>query len=239
MHDHSNGKYRRICDALREETNAIDSHTRKITIDISGLVMKAVADKLFSEGTLSEEDRESFLDNADGVKVINGTEEAQVDQRLERDYSYALDDEIAQFYFMHSPYEHNRRTELLSACIKKNNIDRAIMLIDMMVSTEENDGYDDLNGWGRQNMLTMMHLINEFDYSKKDDFEIVKITDDMRQVVKQLVDRIWLSLPIKSQEELSEEIYKIAPEKDNLEEYIEQIINDVYILHLSKATWQG
>lgn len=150
-----------------------------------------------------------------------------VDSQLERDYTYALDDEIAKFYFMHNPYEIDRRTELLSACIKKDNVDRAIALIDMMVSTKDNDGYNDLNGWGRQNMLTIKYLIREFDYSKKNSFGVESITDEMRQVVKQLIDRVWSSLPPKSQEELSEEIYRVDPAKDDFEDYIEKLLKDV------------
>lgn len=231
VHDHSSGEYRRICDALREETSESYNHTHRITIDISSVVKKALIDKLISEGTLSEEDRERFLDDTDnGVKVTSDDDEREsVDPRLERDYAYALDDEIAKFYFMHSPYEYDRRTELLSACIKKNNVDRAIALIDMMASTKGNDGYSDLNGWGRQNMLTIMYLIREFDYSKKNSFAVESITDEMRQIVKQLVDRVWPSLPPKSQEELSEEVYRVSPAKDALEEYIEQLLKDVDI----------
>lgn len=47
---------------------------------------------------------------------------------------------------------------------QKNDINRAIELIDMMASTKDNEGYNELNGWGRQNVLALHYLIDEYDY---------------------------------------------------------------------------
>lgn len=150
-------------------------------------------------------------------------------KNADRDYEYACDDEIAEFYFQHSPQEHHERTSMLSACIKKNDINRAIELIDMMADTEDNPGYDELNGWGRQNMLAIKYLIDEYEYKDEDDWRSEGITDDMREVAKQLVYRMMPHLPEKSQEELKADLYKIDPKDEDTDEYITQLLEDAVV----------
>ena len=150
-------------------------------------------------------------------------------KNADRDYEYACDDEIAEFYFQHSPQEYHERTSMLSACIKKNDINRAIELIDMMADTEDNPGYDELNGWGRQNMLAIKYLIDEYEYKDEDDWRSEGITDEMREVAKQLVYRMMPHLPEKSQEELKTDLYKIDPKDEDADEYIEQLLEDAIV----------
>ena len=149
---------------------------------------------------------------------------------MESDYRLASDDEIAEFFFQHCPREYNECESLIAACVKKNDINRAIELIDMMADTEDNDGYDERNGWGRQNMLTIMYLIREFEYNDDEDsWRGRNITDEMRQNVKQLVYRMMPHLPIESQEELKKDLYKIDPKDEDADEYIAQLLEDATV----------
>lgn len=153
-------------------------------------------------------------------------EEKRENPQLEQTYRLAKDDEIAEFYFQHFPSEYNKRQEMLTACIKKNDVNRAIELIDMMAETKGNPGYEEANGWGRQNMLTIKYLIQTFDYTKADRWDGKDITDEMRQVAKQLVYRMLPYLSVKAEEEIKEDLYRIDPEKDDIDEYIEQLLED-------------
>lgn len=144
-------------------------------------------------------------------------------------YQMACDNEIATFFFTKFPSQYDWRKNMLSACIKKGNVDRAVELIDMMASTKVNSGYDKLNGWGRQNMLTIMYLIRRYDYNKTDclGYEADGITDEMRETTKALVERMLPSLPPHTQEELKDEMHKIIRNSDAFDDYIDQLLNDV------------
>ena len=213
VHEGRPTKYALIVDALGEElyTNR-NGNNHTITIDITGTLLKA-------PGLPDDKEQEEKEEDA-----VNEKEE--IDESVEQAYRLAMDDEIAKFYFQNCPGEYDRRKDMLAACIKKNNINRAVELIDMMADTKSNEGYDDLNGWGRQNMLTIMYLIRLFDYTNEDSWETEGITDEMRQVAKQLVYRMLPHLPSRSQEELKKDLYRINPDIDDSEDYIKQLLED-------------
>lgn len=212
VHGNRTTKYSLIEDALREELyGSRGGNTHTVTIDISGILAKALGVELPDS---SEDDEEE--------------EEKEVDQELERNYRLALDDEIAEFYFQHFPSEYMKRKDLISACVRKGDVSRAIELIDMMAETKGNEGYEELNGWGRQNMLTMMYLIDEYEYGKEDRWDSKKdITDEMRETVKQLVYRMMPYLSQKAAAELKEKsLHKIDPASEDTDEYITQLLED-------------
>ena len=161
---------------------------------------------------------------------------------IEKAYKLANDDDIAKFLFLYS-HEWMLRRDIISACIRKNDIDRAIELIDFMISTKDFPGYNDRNGRGRSNMLTMLYLIYQYAYINKKvsgfnnsphclGYEAMGITDDMRQSAKQLVERIMPSLPAKAQNELIANLYKLDPpkteeSKNSFDAYIEYLMDEV------------
>ena len=207
VHNWGNTKYSLIKDALHEELYRENGGSNiTIKIDLTSTILKSLGLNSNEEGEEEEEGEE------------------KTDKRLERDYRFATNDKIAEFYFKHSPGEYHVRQELLSACIRKKDVNRAIELIDLMASTEINDGYDERNGWGRQNMLTIKYLIDEYRYDNDDDWRGKDITDEMRQIARQLVYRMLRHLPEHSQEELKSDMYKIDPEKDDSDEYIKQLL---------------
>ena len=207
VHETRVTKYSMIMDAIHDEIYGDRKGGNHVTvsIDISKMILKSLGQEVDDE-------------------------EEEVDLQLESDYRLASDDEIAEFFFQHCPREYNECESLIAACVKKNDINRAIELIDMMADTEDNDGYDERNGWGRQNMLTIMYLIREFEYNDDEDsWRGRNITDEMRQNVKQLVYRMMPHLPIESQEELKKDLYKIDPKDEDADEYIAQLLEDATV----------
>lgn len=222
VHGNRTTKYSLIEDALREELYGSRGGNVQ---DITGILAKKLREELV--GTLREE-----LAKTLGVELDDSSdedkEEIEIDQELERNYRLAQDDEIAEFYFKHFPQEYMKRRDLISACVRKGDVSRAIELIDMMAETKGNKGYEELNGWGRQNMLTMMYLIDEYEYGKEDHWDTKKdITDEMRETVKQLVYRMMPHLSQKATAELKEEaLYKIDPASEDIDEYITRLLED-------------
>ncbi|SHF26159.1 hypothetical protein [Alkalibacter saccharofermentans] len=206
IHTSHSTKYSLIWDALREEWYNNTNHNNTITINIS-----INADKTVTSATGSS------------------AKEENVDEELEQLYRLGLLDSVAEFYFKHCPNEYDMRKRMISACVKKGNVNRAVEMIDLMASTKNNSGYNDRNGWGRQNMLTIMYLIHEYDYTATDSWDAQGITDEIRQVVKQLVYRMMPSLPDHSREELKKDIYRIDQDRDDSDEYICQLLTDAEV----------
>ncbi|WP_164121104.1 hypothetical protein [Sharpea azabuensis] len=227
IHDNRSDEYRKIINALQKEVTEFRQFQYGASFNKYIGEKNTLISRYINNKTNLEKDRIIFQSENVPKTILDYDKCKTIDLPLERDYAFALDDEIVEFFFTHCPCEYRIRTRLLSACIKKNNIDRAIMLIDMMASTKKNSGYKNLNGWGRQNMLTINCLIDEFDYSKKSNFMFASITDEMRQIARHLVNRVWPSLPQESQKELLEKLYKISPDEDNIEKYIERLLKDV------------
>lgn len=211
-------QYDMIRDALKDEIDAMDEdgdESGVITVDITGYLAKALGVEL------DDEEDEDDIFNEDQA-------DTGVDHELECYYRLASDDEIASFFFEHFPAEIEMRKNLLSACVRKNDINRALELVDMMASTCENEGYEELNGWSSRNRLTLHYLIDMFSYESKDKWDTKKdITDEMRENVKHLVYRMMPYLSEHDQEELKEkEIYKIDPESFDEDEYISRLLED-------------
>ncbi|MBR2123159.1 MAG: hypothetical protein IJ930_09605 [Lachnospiraceae bacterium] len=139
----------------------------------------------------------------------------------------AMDEENAKYFFQDSPNSYIQRFEMISACVKMGDVDRAAQLVDMMAGTKEYEGYEDLNGWGRLNALTLIWLIHEYDYYEKDNWDKKDITDQMRENVKQLVYRMMPYLPQRDVDELKYgELYKIDLNCVEEEDYIARLLED-------------
>ena len=144
-------------------------------------------------------------------------------------YRLAHDNVVAEFYFSYAIRENEIRKTLISSCVKKNDLEHVLKLIDMMISTKDKTNYRGTAGWGHQNALTIIHLIREYDYSLKGSNRVSEINDEKRQLVKQLVERITPYLPEKSQEKVKDEIYRITPIEDSFEAYVANLLENVDI----------
>ncbi len=140
-------------------------------------------------------------------------------------YELALDDEIAKFYFCYFPSNTKQRVNLLSACINKSDINRAYELIDMMSCADINEGYNDFDGWVKQNESTIFELIRK--YEIRTEHEYLDITDDMRFITLQLIYRILPRLPDRSQNEIKKQLYRIDKDIIDVEGYLLELSLDV------------
>lgn len=210
VYEYQDGKLKGIMDALHDELYDEPSGNRvSVSIDVTGFLAKALG-----------VDYEEPEDDDD--------DENETDPEIDQHYQMALDDDIAEFYFKHYPRDYHERSDMISACIHRNDIGRAIELVDMMAETKGNDGYEDLNGWGRQNMLTLHYLIDEFEWGKEKRWDATEdITDEMRENVKQLVYRMLPYLSESSRKELKEKwLHQIDPDCEDTEDYISQLLED-------------
>ena len=93
------------------------------------------------------------------------------------------------------------RKWMLLSCIMKEDISRVFELVKLMAETEKFDEYTEQ--WGWKNALTMVYLIEEFEYPY--DFG----TEKMRQIVKELSDYLMLYLPERGQKEIENHLLKL------------------------------
>ena len=232
-HDNSNGEYRRICDAIREEVNASYDHnqTHHITIDISGLVKKALFEKLVKAGTLSEDDREKFFEDDDtGAKVTSDEdEEKKIDYRLERDYLHALDDDIAEFYFLHCKHDSHEKSDMLTACIKKNDIARAVELVDLLLKTTSYEDFSAHNSWAFDMKRVAELLAENFTRDGRYSWRNDDVTDEQVQTAYQLIEKIIPHILAEDVESVRIELMKMMPETADNDAYIRDLMQDVEI----------
>ena len=211
------------------ETRSAEERLKEYVLDflMSG---NKIHEPFSTKYTLIEEARKEELNELLWKKEEDGNDSSN-DPELEMDYRLALDDNIAAFYFLHFPRAYTRRKDLISACVRKGDINRAIELIDMMADTKNNKGYEDLNGWGRQNMLTLKYLIDEYSFDDEDRWDVKEdITDEKREIVKQLVYRMLPHLSKSSAKELQEKwLYKIDPQSVETDDYIVNLLKDAEI----------
>ncbi len=210
VYEYQDGKLKSIMDALHDELYDRPSGNRvTVTLDVTGILAKAL-------GVDYEEPEE------------DDEEENEPDLKIDQRYQMALDDDIAEFYFKHYPHDYHDRSDMISACIHRNDLGRAIELVDMMAETKGNEGYEELNGWGRQNMLTLHYLIDEFEWGKEKKWDATEdITDEMRENVKQLVYRMLPHLSESSRKELKEKwLHQIDPDSEDADDYIDKLLED-------------
>ena len=202
LHQNHNVEYSLIKDALDDEYKA-----SKPKLDLKDFFNTPI-DKI-----------DDFMANYD---------EDKEDYKWERKYRFAQDEEITEFYFHHCPDEYYLRESMISSCVRKGDINRAIELIDMMADTKDNEGYN-VNDWGWKNRRTMESLIDEYAYKKGNSWNSSgeSITDEMREIVRQLVYRAMRYLPQEAAEKLREDsLYKIDPQSEDTDEYIMQLLED-------------
>ena len=147
------------------------------------------------------------------------------------EYVLACNDDIIEFYYKHTR-ECSKKGEMLAACIKHGDIERAIKIIELLKDTRTYDDYSDLNGW-RDFGLTIEYCIKEFNkefinrkfYSYKQD----EITPSMIEECKQIANMCFIYLNEESVDRIKGEIRKICPDEAGAEEYIQKLLDDVNV----------
>lgn len=230
--DSFNSEYKRIRDAvrddLRKQKDESGSDTHTIKIDISGLVKKAVFERLLKEGKVTEDMRDAFFDNDEANAKIEPQDESEkIDIDLEHNYLYALDDEICEFFFLHCLRDYHTKAELISACIKKADISRAIELVDLMLTTERYEDYAEPNSWSSNIRMVCTSLITDYDRNGRLSWRCKDVTDEQVANVVNLMNRIMPHLPQRDAETVKTELLKIDSTASDNDDYVTDILQQV------------
>ena len=148
----------------------------------------------------------------------------------QRDIAYILacNDDIIEFCYKHTRRDFMDKGKMLAACIKHNDIERAIKIIELLKDTQAYENYNDLNGWERQFGLTIEYCIKEFDtdrFAWKQD----EITPGMIEQCKEIAHMCFEYLSEESIDRIKVEIRRICPNEDGADEYIQKLLDDVKI----------
>lgn len=227
VHDRRSSEYRRIEEAMREELRKAedaDGDSHVIHIDISGLVKKAVFERLLKEGKVTEDMRDEFIGTESSA---DEEKDEKVDKQLEYAYLHALDDEISEFYFLHCRGEYHRKAEMIRACILKDDVTRAVELVDLMLQTESYDDYAELNGWSAEARLVVTELVSRFDKTGLYDWQAEQATDEQLATAVQLIERIIAHLPGDEADTAKAALLKISRTDSDNDEYVNDILQQV------------
>lgn len=227
VHDRRSSEYRRIEEAMREELRKAedaDGDSHVIHIDISGLVKKAVFERLLKEGKVTEAMRDEFIGTESSA---DEEKDEKVDKQLEYAYLHALDDEISEFYFLHCRGEYHRKAEMIRACILKDDVTRAVELVDLMLQTESYDDYAELNGWSAEARLVVTELVSRFDKTGLYDWQAEQATDEQLATAVQLIERIIVHLPGDEADTAKAALLKISRTDSDNDEYVNDILQQV------------
>lgn len=143
-------------------------------------------------------------------------------------YLLACNDDIIEFYYMHTRQYSLYKGKMLASCIKHNNIERAIKIIELLKNTQAYENYNDLDGWERQFGLTIEECIQEFDTSRFA-WKQNEITSGMIEQCKEIAHMCFEYLSEESIDRIKAEIRRICPNEDGADEYIQKLLDDVKI----------
>ena len=153
----------------------------------------------------------------------------QIDQQVERDYVHALDDDIAKFYFLHCSRASNEKADLIVACIKKDNLARAIELVDLLATTASYDDFSEHNSWAFD-MKRVAELVAEaFTKGGRFSWRNQDVTEVQAQTAYELIERIIPYLNAEDADSVRIQLMKLIPEKADNEQYIQGLMQDVEV----------
>lgn len=181
----------------------LKSGKREIDFRVPSHELKSIMDKINEENRALEEPRDI-------------------------EYVLACNDDIIEFYYKHTRQDFMVKGKMLAACIKHDDIERAIKIIELLKDTQAYENYNDLNGWERQFGLTIEYCIKEFDtdrFAWKQD----ETTPDMIEQCKEIAHMCFKYLSEESIDRIKAEIRRICPNEDGADEYIQKLLDDVKI----------
>ena len=183
--------------------NFLKSGKREIDFRVPSHELKSIMDKINEENRALEEPRDI-------------------------EYVLACNDDVIEFYYKHTRQDFMVKGKMLAACIKHDDIERAIKIIELLKDTQAYENYNDLNGWERQFGLTIEYCIKEFDtgrFAWKQD----EITPGMIEQCKEIANMCFEYLSEESIDRIKAEIRRICPNEDGADEYIQKLLDDVKI----------
>ena len=181
----------------------LKSGKREIDFRVPSHELKSIMDKINEENRALEEPRDI-------------------------EYVLACNDDVIDFYYKHTRQDFMVKGKMLAACIKHDDIERAIKIIELLKDTQAYENYNDLNGWERQFGLTIEYCIKEFDTGRFT-WKQEEITPGMIEQCKEIAHMCFEYLSEESIDRIKAEIRRICPNEDGADEYIQKLLADVKI----------
>ena len=123
---------------------------------------------------------------------------------------------------------------MISACIRKGDVDRASELTDMMPVNEKTGRFKNnrADDWAFNTAWTMRAIADFYDYSKKDDYFLRDVvTDDMRTTAAHLIESVLNRAPLSQKKLLTAELTKVNKSTDIEDDYVADVLSalDEYV----------
>lgn len=154
---------------------------------------------------------------------------ADIDGRhLDDFYRWAYNEALVEFFFAHFPSESGIRANMISACIRKGDVDRASELTDMMPVNEKTGRFKNnrTDDWAFNTAWTMRAIADLYDYSKKDDYFLRDVvTDDMRATAAHLIESVLSRAPVSQKKLLTAELTKVNKNTDVEDDYVADVLS--------------
>lgn len=150
------------------------------------------------------------------------------DRHLDDFYRWAYNEALVEFFFTRFPSESGIRANMISACIRKGDVDRASELTDMMPVNEKTGRFknDRTDEWAFNTAWTMASVADRYDYSKKDDYFLRDVvTDDMRATAAQLIEGVLNRAPKSQKGLLASELTKVSRCTGVEDGYVEGVLS--------------
>lgn len=186
-------------------------------------------------GSISSDSRFELLMDAlrnDGLSFECGGDEVTTAFCLRM----AQDESVAQMFFAQLRGRVRERTQLLSACIRCGDVERALALVDLMSTTTDTENYDKPKGWGKQNGYTIFYLIEEYgdDSLVGPSSKHEGVTPQMRQMAGMVAERAIPLLPEELQRPVGMTLYKVRPDQIDEEQFVNGVLTELELAVVPK-----
>ena len=152
------------------------------------------------------------------------------DYFAKRAYSYALDDEICDFFFLHCTREFRIKSDMITCCIKNGNIARALELVDILLQTSEYEEKEQGFSWAFEIKSVADWVVRNFTRAGRASWEPeLDITDEDVKTAQMIIEKMIPYLRPNDIDSVKVALMKMLPEAYNDNDYIDELLKDVDI----------
>lgn len=142
-------------------------------------------------------------------------------------YQIILNDEVADFFFLHYMNGSHLNTKFIIQCIEHENYTRANKLVDLLIKTSSHPDYAPKGGnvWEHSARVIIIRVLEEYypsDSRWKEEHSI-----ENREFAVTLAERLYPYLTVDSQKELLGPLTMADPRKKHQQQYIDTLLDDV------------
>lgn len=144
----------------------------------------------------------------------------------ERAYSHAMDDEISEFYFLHCLDKYGHKAAMISACIRKDYINRADELVELLLETANYNNCLKSNPWLEEITSVAYRIVRNFTI-KSYRRNYIEMDDEQIDAVNQIIRKIIPYLSSNDTESICEDLTQMIPDQIDEDEYIINLMSKV------------